>query len=213
MNNLVDRAKERAGLYGTEAATLEDTLRILLGKGVPEETIRTLSETGPADLHRMTEQEILSMDGITKNRLLIIRAAFHLGDLLAKDNPEGYIIRSPQDAADYVMKEMANLDKEHFVLICLNTKNKVIRKKTLHIGGLNSSIVDRRFIFKEALSCSAASIIVSHNHPSKNPSESQEDRDVTRAIGEAGKLIGVELIDHIIVGGDKFISLKEKGYL
>uniref|UniRef100_UPI000E341953 RadC family protein n=2 Tax=Aeribacillus TaxID=1055323 RepID=UPI000E341953 len=95
----------------------------------------------------------------------------------------------------------------------LNTKNQVLHKQTIFIGSLNTSIVHPREVFKEALKCSAASFICIHNHPSGDPSPSKEDIEVTRRLSECGKLIGIELLDHIIIGERKYVSLKEKGYL
>jgi DNA repair protein RadC len=126
---------------------------------------------------------------------------------------ERYIIRSPDDGAKYVMDEMRFLSQEHFVCIYLNTKNQVLHKKTVFIGSLNASIVHPREVFKEAMRRSAASIICFHNHPSGDPNPSREDIEVTQRLTECGKIIGIDLLDHIIIGDQKFVSLKEKGYV
>src|SRR5699024_6099189 len=105
---------------------------------------------------------------------------------------EGYIIRSPEDGADNVMEEMRRLKQEHLVELFLNTKNKVIHRKTIFVGSLNASIVHPREIFREAVKRSAASIVCAHNHPSGDPSPSQEDIHVTRRLVEAGKIMGIE---------------------
>ncbi|MEC0493124.1 RadC family protein, partial [Bacillus glycinifermentans] len=101
----------------------------------------------------------------------------------------------------------------NFTCLYLNSKNQVIHKRTVFIGSLNSSIVHPREVFKEALKRSAASFICVHNHPSGDPAPSSEDIDVTRRLNECGQLIGIELLDHIVIGDQKFVSLKEKGYL
>ena len=126
---------------------------------------------------------------------------------------ERYIIRSPEDGADYVMEEMRSLNQEHFVVLFLNTKNQIIHRQTIFIGSLNASIVHPREVYREAVKRSAASIIVAHNHPSGDPTPSQEDIHVTRRLVESGKMIGIELLDHLVIGDRKFVSLKEKGYL
>jgi DNA repair protein RadC len=111
------------------------------------------------------------------------------------------------------MEEMRFLTQEHFVCLYLNTKNQVLHKRTIFIGSLNASIVHPREIFKEAFRRSAASIICLHNHPSGDPAPSKEDIEVTKRLVECGKIIGIDLLDHLIIGEHKYVSLKEKGYL
>ena len=111
------------------------------------------------------------------------------------------------------MPEMSSLQQEHFVVLFLNVKNQVLHKQTIFIGSLNSSIVHPREIFREAVKRSAASIICAHNHPSGNATPSPEDIEVTKRLQEAGYIIGIELVDHVIIGDHQFTSLKEKGYM
>ncbi|SDM42514.1 JAB domain-containing protein [Sediminibacillus halophilus] len=122
-------------------------------------------------------------------------------------------IRSPEDGYELIKQFLGDVDREHFLVICLNTKNQPTSLNVCHIGSLNASIVHPREVFKPAILSNAASIIVGHNHPSGQPEPSQEDIHVTKRISEAGKIVGIDLLDHIIIGEDKFISLKEKGYL
>lgn len=126
------------------------------------------------------------------------------------------IVRGPRDGAN-IIKTVLNTDElpnEHFIMLSLSTKNEVIGFHTIFVGTLNASIVHPREIFQQALLNNAASIIVAHNHPSGDPTPSQEDISITRRLVEAGKILGIELLDHLILGhGDKFVSLKEKGYL
>ncbi|HWL11392.1 MAG TPA: DNA repair protein RadC, partial [Ureibacillus sp.] len=141
-------------------------------------------------------------------------AAIELGRRLAlKQVDSRFTIRSPQDAATYLMPEMSSLQQEHFVALFLNVKNQVLHKQTIFIGSLNSSIVHPREIYREAVKRSAASIICAHNHPSGNATPSPEDIEVTKRLQEAGYIIGIELIDHVIIGDHQYISLKEKGYM
>ncbi|MER2047268.1 MAG: DNA repair protein RadC, partial [Solibacillus sp.] len=125
---------------------------------------------------------------------------------------ERFTIRSPEDAATFLMQDMTSLQQEHFVCLFLNVKNQVLHKQTIFVGSLNASIVHPREIFREAVKRSAASIICSHNHPSGIPTPSPEDIDVTTRLYEAGKIVGVDLLDHVIIGDHQFISMKEKGY-
>lgn len=111
------------------------------------------------------------------------------------------------------MNDMRFLSQEHFVCLYLNIKNQVIHRQTIFIGSLNASIVHPREVFKEALRRSAASIICFHNHPSVISSPSKEDIEVTKRLAECGKIMGIEILDHLIIGEKKFVSLREKGYL
>lgn len=127
-------------------------------------------------------------------------------------------IGSPDDASEIVYDFIGEDDREVFLVICLNTKNKVIAVHRAHVGSINSSIVHPREVFKSAFLNNSASLIVAHNHPSGDPSPSQEDIHVTKRLCEAGKILGIEILDHIVVGEKRngrinFVSLKEKGYL
>lgn len=129
-----------------------------------------------------------------------------------------YIIRSPEDACRVSYQFIGEDDREVFFVICLNTKNHVVAVHRAHVGSLNASIVHPREVYKSAILNNSASIIVAHQHPSGDPIPSSEDIQVTKRLSEAGKILGIELLDHIIVGEKtassiKHTSLKEKGYL
>jgi len=111
------------------------------------------------------------------------------------------------------MADMTSLKQEHFVVLFLNIKNQVMHRQTIFVGSLNASIVHPREIFREAVRRSTASIVCAHNHPSGNPAPSPEDIEVTKRLVEAGSIIGIELLDHVIIGDHQFISLKEKGFM
>lgn len=122
-------------------------------------------------------------------------------------------VRSPEDGYQLMKLFLADKDREYFIVASLDTKNQPLSINVCHIGSLNASIVHPREVMKSAILSNAASIIVGHNHPSGLPEPSKEDIEVTRRLAEAGKIIGIDLLDHIIVGDESFISLKEKGYL
>ncbi|MGG2083010.1 JAB domain-containing protein [Lysinibacillus pakistanensis] len=122
-------------------------------------------------------------------------------------------IRSPHDAYILMQELIGDADREHFVVLCLDTKNQPTCIQVVHIGSLNASIVHPREVLKSALLSNTASILVGHNHPSDNPTPSQEDIEVTERLKEAGKILGIDLLDHLIICSDSFISLKEKGYI
>jgi len=214
----ITSAREAVATYdaiGSEAVIeLQDILAVLIGPSSTPEFTGRLAGHGLRTLVEMTVPE-LEEEGMTHNEALKV----HSGMLLAKKvrnvgkNETRYTIRSPEDAASYMMAEMTSLTQEHFVVLYLNVKNEVLHKKTIFIGSLNSSIVHPREVYKEAVKHSAASIICLHNHPSGTVTPSPEDIDVTKRLAEAGSVMGVELLDHVIIGDHKFLSLKEKGYM
>ncbi|WP_110925915.1 JAB domain-containing protein [Bacillus massiliglaciei] len=126
-----------------------------------------------------------------------------------------FIIRSPQDAAEISTKYIGEEDREVFLVLVLSTKNQVNAVHRCHIGSINSSIVHPREVFKSAILNNGASIVVAHNHPSYDPTESREDVEVTKRLVEAGKFLGIEVLDSLVVTNNpnKYVSLKEKGYL
>lgn len=122
-------------------------------------------------------------------------------------------VRSPEDGYQLMKLFLADKDREHFIVVSLDTKNQPVSINVCHIGSLNTSIVHPREVMKSAILSNASSIIVGHNHPSGLPEPSKEDIEVTRRLAETGKIIGIDVLDHIIVGDESFISLKEKGYI
>jgi DNA repair protein RadC len=164
------------------------------------------------ELLEVTEEELLQISGIGKIKAKQIIAALKLARMNPSPVENRFMIRSPEDAYNY-LKDMAYLTQEHFVVLGLNTKNEVQFRETVFIGSLNASIVHPRECFKHLIRRSCASAIVAHNHPSGQPDPSREDIDVTKRLSEAGKIMGCEILDHVIIGAEKYISLKEKGYL
>ncbi|MGG0175798.1 JAB domain-containing protein [Gottfriedia acidiceleris] len=122
-------------------------------------------------------------------------------------------VRTPEDGYKLLKLFLEEQDREHFIVVCLDTKNQPTAIHTCHIGSLNSSIVHPREVMKSAILSNAASILIGHNHPSGNTKESIEDVEVTKRLAEVGKIMGIELLDHIIVGDDSYTSLKEKGLI
>ncbi|EMI14520.1 dna repair protein [Bacillus stratosphericus LAMA 585] len=122
-------------------------------------------------------------------------------------------ISSPEDSYELLKEFLEDKDREHFIVVSLDTKNQPVSINVCHIGSLNMSLVSPREVMKSAILSSAASVIVAHNHPSGDTKPSREDVDVTKRLTEAGKLMGIELLDHLIIGEGKYTSLKEKGYI
>ncbi|MFB4471938.1 DNA repair protein RadC, partial [Oceanobacillus caeni] len=184
-----DRPRERLLKHGAGHLSNQELLAILLGSGTKEESVITLSNRvlmhfeGLKLLTDATIEELMAIKGIGVAKGVLLLATIELGKRMNQYKPDDkYIIRSPDDGADYIMEEMRSLKQEHFVVLFLNTKNQVIHRQTIFIGSLNASIVHPREVFREAVKRSAASIIVAHNHPSGDPSPSQEDIHVTRRL-------------------------------
>lgn len=164
------------------------------------------------ELLDVTEEELLQIKGIGKVKSKQIIAALQLARMNPSPVEQRFTIRSPEDAYDY-LKDMQYLNQEHFVVLGLNTKNEIIFRETVFIGSLNASIVHPRETFKHLIRRSCASAIVAHNHPSGQTSPSQEDITVTKRLADTGKMVGIEILDHLIIGHETYVSLKEKGYL
>ena len=215
-----ERPRERMVQSGAASLSNQELLAIILRTGTKSESVLQLANRvlttfeGLRLLKEASLEEIMNIKGIGLAKAVQIMAALEIGRRignLAYD--DRYSIRSPEDGANYVMNDMRFLSQEHFVCLYLNTKNQVLHKQTIFIGSLNASIVHPREVFKEAFRRSAASIICIHNHPSGDPTPSREDIEVTKRLVECGKIIGIEVLDHLIIGEKKYVSLKEKGYL
>jgi DNA repair protein RadC len=215
-----DRPRERLLSDGPQSLSNQELLAILLRTGTKDYSVLELAQRllthfeGLRLLKDATIEEMTSIKGVGQAKAIQIIAALELGRRIHRLQYEDrYIIRSPEDGAKYLMEDLRFLSQEHFVCLYLNTKNQVIHKKTVFIGSLNASIVHPREVYKEAIKRSAASIICAHNHPSGDPTPSREDIEVTRRLAECGRVIGIELLDHLIIGDKSYVSLKEKGYV
>lgn len=215
-----ERPRERFIQSGPESLSNHELIALMLRTGTKEESVLQLSNRllthfeGLRLLRDASLEEITSIKGIGQAKAIQVLAAVEIGRRIANlAYDDRYVIRSPEDGAKLLMHDMRFLSQEHFVCLYLNTKNQVLHKQTIFIGSLNASIVHPREVYKEAFRRSAASIICAHNHPSGSPDPSREDIEVTKRLAEVGKIIGIELIDHLIIGENKYVSLKEKGYL
>ena len=215
-----DRPRERLIRQGAESLSNQELIAFLLRTGTKQESVLHLANrvlTYFEQLHELktaTIEEMTAVKGIGEAKGVQLLAAIELGRRLAQQKTDRkFTVRSPKDAATFLMADMTSLNQENFVVLFMNVKNQVLHRQTIFIGSLNASIVHPREIFREAVKRSAASIICAHNHPSGNPSPSPEDIEVTKRLQEAGKIMGIELLDHVIIGDHQFISLKEKGYM
>jgi DNA repair protein RadC len=214
------KPRERMALAGTGVLSDAELLALILSTGNKDENAlqmssRILTEAkGWRGLVDSSLPELESIRGIGRAKACQIQAVLEIARRMAATVPEAKkAIRCPQDIADLLMEEMRYLDKEHFRIIPLNTKNQVLEVVPISIGSLNSSPVHPREVFKQAIKRSSAAIILVHNHPSGDPTPSKEDLEVTKRLAEGGKLLGIEVLDHLIIGDKKYTSLKEKGVL
>ncbi|MDO3410183.1 DNA repair protein RadC [Saccharibacillus sp. CPCC 101409] len=215
-----ERPRERMMQYGAEALSQAELLAILLRTGTRRESAIAVAQriVGQAGgLRRLVDmgvEELIEIKGVGPAKAIQLKAAIELGRRMSASRlGEPIVIRSPQDAAELLSEQLRYLQKEHFVCLFLNTKNHVIAQETLSIGSLNASIVHPREVFRAAIKLSSASIVCAHNHPSGDPAPSPEDIAITKRLVEAGRIVGIDVLDHIVVGDGSFVSLKERGLM
>ncbi|MFC1997241.1 DNA repair protein RadC [Chloroflexota bacterium] len=213
-----ERPRERLARLGAQSLSNAELLAILLRVGVPGENAvqvgQRLLQTfgGISGLHRASFDEVCAQHGLAEAKTAQIKAAIELGRRMTLESPEERpSVNSPADAAALVQYEMSALEQEELRVILLNTRNRVQKIETIYRGSLNTSQVRVGEIFKAAIRVNVAAIIVVHNHPSGDPTPSPDDLAITRAIVEAGKLLDVQVLDHLVIGQGRFISLKERG--
>lgn len=214
------RPRERLLKEGPQHLSDIELLAIMLRTGSARASAMDLAAAllghfgGLKQLLDVSTEELNSFKGIGPAKAAQIMAALELGRRVAVasawDRPS---IRSPENAAALVMEEMRHLDREHFWALLLNTKNQVLARETISIGTLNSSAIHPRELFKAAIRRSAAAVILVHNHPSGDPTPSQQDIEVTRRLVDAGNIIGISVLDHLVIGDNKFTSFKAKGLM
>lgn len=213
-----ERPRERLAKMGAGVLTTAELLAILLRSGIEGENAIQIGQrllqdfSGLAGLQKASFNELCSQKGVGEAKAAVIKAAVDLGRRLASQGKEDRpVIHSPEDAADLVQYEMSALDQEHLRVILLNTRNHVLAIKTIYQGSLNSSHVRVGELFRPAIRENAAAMIVVHNHPSGDPSPSPDDVAITKTILSAGKLLDIQVLDHLIIGQGRFISLNRRG--
>ncbi|MBQ1648342.1 MAG: DNA repair protein RadC [Bacteroidales bacterium] len=217
-----ERPREKLMADGAACLSNVELLAILLRTGTKEHSVLRVAEqvlarykdVGITAMMNMSVAELSSVQGIGAVKAATILAAVELGRRLSQKAAEKVeIVHGPEDVAHYAMPRFRFEQKEHFAVMLLNTKNHILGLTDVSVGSLSASIVHPREVFQTALRYAAAAMILIHNHPSGDPSPSREDINVTQRLVKAGKIMDIPVLDHIILGDNRFVSIKEKGLL
>jgi len=215
-----ERPRERLQKFGAEALSAQELLALVIGRGIPKKSVMNIAQELLARfgnvkaIGQATIEELSQIKGIGLAKAAQIKASFELGRREELE-PElkNFDIKDPESVVKAIRASIKDKAKEHFKLILLNPRNKIIGISTISIGTLNASLVHPREVFKDAIMHTAASVVLAHNHPSGDPEPSEDDITITKRLIEAGKILGIEVMDHIIIAKNGFFSFKEKGLI
>lgn len=218
-----ERPYERCVRHGAQQLSDRELLAVLLRTGAKGRTVLELAgdilelspgKKGFAALRRMSLKELSAVRGIGKVRAIQLQCILELARRMAREEAgKGVFFKNPAAVAAFYMEDLRHREQEVLLLLMLNQKGRLLKEKYMFKGTVNASMISPREIFLEALSARAVQIILLHNHPSGDAQPSKEDMQVTRRVSEAGMLLGIQLTDHIIIGGHAYISFREKNYL
>jgi DNA repair protein RadC len=217
-----ERPRERLQKFGPEALSAQELLAIVMGRGVSGHSVMNIAQqllSRFGSVHGISEAtigELAAIKGIGAAKAAQLKASFELGkrqELEKESSYDGYDIKDPQSVVKAIRLSIRDKAKEHFKLVILNTRNRIIAITNVSTGTLSASLVHPREVFKDAIRHSASSVVLVHNHPSGDPEPSEEDLRITRRLIDAGRIIGIEVLDHIIIGKQDFRSFKEKGLI
>jgi DNA repair protein RadC len=218
---VTERPRERMIKFGVESLSITELLALILGRGIKGKSVLITAQEllqrfkSLKNLASASINELCSVPGIGEAKATQIKAALELGKRIEDDSVKitKTIVKSPEDIVRIVKKEFKGKKKEHFMVASLNTRNHLIATKIISIGSLDTSVVHPREVFLEAVSNSAASVIFIHNHPSGNPEPSEEDIKLTKQLVEAGKMLDIEVLDHIVTSDTEYFSMKAKNLI
>ena len=217
-----ERPREKLLSQGPRALSNAELLAILLRSGtkkksvlrVAEEILAHIKEQGLSAMAHISVAELAKIDGVGQVKAATLQAAIELGRRLAMQSAgKIQVIHGPEDVAQFAMPRFRFEQKEHFAVMLLNTKNHIIGMPEVSVGSLSASVVHPREVFRAAIDYAAASMILLHNHPSGDPTPSREDIAVTERLVKAGKVMDIPVLDHVVIGNERFTSLKEKGLI
>jgi DNA repair protein RadC len=213
-----ERPRERLAMRGAAGLSAAELIGLLWGSGSRGRSAVDLAEDalarheGLTGLARAGELELEALPGVGAAKAAQLTAAFELGRRLMADWPTGrWTIRSPRDVADRLMLQMGRLEREELRVVLLNTKNVILRVTTVYQGNVSSSLVRVGELFRDAVRLNASGVILVHNHPSGDPTPSPDDLHLTAEALAAGRLLDIDLLDHLVVGHDAFVSLRDRG--
>ena len=214
-----ERPRERLQRLGAENLSAQELLAVVLGRGIARESVLITSQRlldkfkTVRGIAEASSEELLQVRGIGPAKACQIKAAFELSNRwgASSDNRKNITVSSPENVFSELKALARGKKKEYFWAVLLDTRNTLIKSVEISVGSLDSSIVHPRELFKEAISASASSIVIAHNHPSGNPQPSQDDIKLTKRLKETGDIIGIEIVDHVILGDGRFISMKREG--
>ena len=212
-----DRPRERLLELGAGVLTDAELIAVLMGTGsagapVLDAAARVVASVNVRRLHQAASEDLLAVRGIGRARAAQLLAAAELGRRLWPDGEATPLVRGPESVYE-LTRDIRSMNREHFVGFYLNSRNQVLRREIISIGSLNASIVHPREVFQPAIAVSAASLILAHNHPSGDPTPSEEDLAITRRLVEAGRILGIDVLDHVVVAKDAYASFKERKLL
>ena len=212
-----ERPRERLLELGAGVLTDAELIAVLMGTGTSGESAldagaRVAASVNVRRLHQAAAEDLLLVHGIGRARAAQLLAAAELGRRLWPDGDATPLVRGPESVYE-LTRDIRAMNREHFVGFYLNSRNQVLRREIISIGSLNASIVHPREVFLPAVAMSAASVVLAHNHPSGDPTPSEEDLAITRRLLEAGRILGIDLLDHVVVARDSYASFKERRLL
>jgi DNA repair protein RadC len=216
----MERPRERLQKFGPEALSAQELLALVIGRGIPKKSVMNIAQELMAKfgnvktISQATIEELSQIKGIGLAKAAQIKACFELGRREELE-PElkDFNIKDPEAVVKAIRASIKDKAKEHFKLILLNPRNKIIGISTISIGTLNASLVYPREVFKDAIMHSAASVVLAHNHPSGDPEPSEDDLKITKKLVDSGKILGIEVLDHIVISKSNFLSFKERGLI